>query len=272
MEDFAMNSMLPYKSNNIIFRISSSDSIGKFKQSQAMAFVQLARSDLNFDVSAREVVLLEYDRFSQWIYRMERVLQSAGEGHLSEQLREAVIESLNAEISTIDGILQANSSIFTTKVAVFTKIIHIYSSYFMSHKLRVDLDDQIHRAFKSLTDMVSNYLQHLLMCLHEYNANIIIKVRPPFISISDFELQLNSLDLSSVSDDAHKQFKCLGIRMKFFIENGCGKTYELKDYTFGSSLFDSIKQEFNSEDIELIPERLNKIDANSLNNKEISNA
>jgi len=82
--------MIKYQRNNITFRIASADAIGKFKSTQAHSFVQLARKELNFDEAAKETVLLEYDRLSQWIFRVERICLSSGEGRVAEQLQTAI--------------------------------------------------------------------------------------------------------------------------------------------------------------------------------------
>lgn len=239
--------MIRYQRNNIIFRIASSDAISKFKHAQAHAFVQLARSDLKFDISAREVVLLEYDRISQWLYRIERILQSSQEGEMSEQLRTAITESLHEELTVIQTVLETHTDVFDLRVTEYTKLIHEYSFPIIEDELDCKLNDTIDRGFASLSDLVSEYLQHLLLCLHEYNNNCILKNNPAFISVGEFSA-------SACSKQSVKKFIPSLKRLEFFKKQGCGDHYIFKNYTSQDDMFDQVVKSVKPAAVTLVPE------------------
>ena len=239
--------MIKYQRNNIIFRIASSDAISKFKHTQAHAFVQLARPEFSFDVSAREVVLLEYDRISQWLYRIERILQSVGEGEMPIQLRTAVMESFREEINVIETVLETHPEVFDAPVVEFAKLIHVYTFFLMEDQMACMMDDTIDRAFVELADLVSEYLQHLLICLHEYNSNCILRSATPFVSIGDFCLCIKK---------ANRRFLPIIKRIQFFKKMGCGDTYVFKNYSTHEDMFEKAVKALKSAEVTLIPEQL----------------
>ncbi len=211
-----------YQPNNIIFRIAASDAIGKFKSLQAQSFVQLARRELNFNTSAREVVLLEYDHFSQWLFRIERICVAAQEGPMSQALHSAIHESFREEIRTIETILATHPEVFSSDIVDFMKVIHGYSLSIIDRQMNDGTYETIERTFNRIVNVVSDYLQHVLTCLHELNSNIITRVRNPFICISDFLLK------GCTGDDC---LSPLLKRIQYFQSVGCGDEYVLKTYS-----------------------------------------
>ena len=178
--------MIKYQRNNIVFRIASANAISKFKATQAHSFLQLARKELNFNDAAREVVLLEYDRFSHWIFRLERICQSAGEVMMAQGLRDATVDSFDDELRVVENVLHAHPGVFSTEVIRFTKMIHSYALSMINEKFTIDEDTHIDETFAMMVQEVSNYLQHLLIVMHEFDNNIIKRNVPPFISADDF--------------------------------------------------------------------------------------
>lgn len=216
--------MIKYQRNNIVFRIASSDAIAKFKSVQAHALMQLARSDIGFDLAAREVVLLEYDRLSQWLYRMERILLAVGEGKIPEELRTAVLESFREEMIVVENVIDMHAEVFDKTAAQFTKMIHTYSFALIHEEMSKRMEQTIDRAYGALMDLISEYLQHLLICMHEYNNNIVTKKSEPFLSYGFYCAKLS---------DTPRHFDPIIRRAEFFVKNGVGTSFVFKNYANG---------------------------------------
>jgi hypothetical protein len=236
--------MIKYQRNNIVFRISSADAISKFKATQAHSFLQLTRRELDFDDAAKEVVLLEYDRFSHWLFRVERICQSAGEIAMSEALREATIDSFEDELAVIENVLKSHPSVFSPEVIKFTQMVHSYSAKMIAHRFAPREDKHIDETFAVIVGVISNYLQHLLITMHEFNNNIIKKITPPFISVADFCIE------DAVGAD---RFLASLTRAKFFTSHGFGSRFVLKDYS-RHHVYDDACEFFSSNDIQLVQE------------------
>lgn len=223
--------MVKYQRNNIIFRIASSDAIAKFKSVQAHALMQLARTDIGFDLAAREVVLLEYDRLSQWLYRMERILLAVGEGEMPETLRHAILESYREEMIVIENVIETHMDVFDSQVAAFAKMIHTYSFSLINEEMVKRMQQSIDRAYGELTDLVSEYLQHMLIAMHEYNNNLVTKKLPPFLSYSAYCARLKNTPY---------HFVPLIRRVEFFSKMGAGNEFVLKNYASEYAMHDEV--------------------------------
>lgn len=181
-----------YQRNNIEFRIVSSSAISQFKNLQASSFYQLARKELDFDESAKEVVLLSFDRLSQWLTRIERVCLSHfhnKNGQTIEYLTETILASFLDEQNVMMGVVETHPNIFDNRCQRFVKLIQLYTSLIFAAALRSKAHRGIDELFIFVVDLVSEYLQHMLLCMHEYNNNVIKKTTPAFITISDFSLR-----------------------------------------------------------------------------------
>ena len=213
-----------------MFRIASSNAIATFKSNQSNAFIQLARSELCFDVSAREVVLLEYDRASQWLFKIEKILQSIGEEEIQSQLKIAIIESFREEIIAIETILNIFKDVFDDNVVEFIKLIHSYAFEYAVEEMEECINGKIDRCFIALTEVLMHYLQHILFCLHEYNNNMIVKSETPFLSVGNFCLRKNG----------EKKFEPIRKRINYFKKYIKDKTYVLKIYSDENIFTDAV--------------------------------
>jgi hypothetical protein len=221
--------MIKYHRNNIVFRIASADAIGKFKQIQAHSFMQLSRKELCFDESAREAVLLEYDRLSQWIFRIEKICMYAGEDKVSAQLRNAILESFHDEIAVIESVLETNTEIFSRQVFEFMRTIHGYSNHITHDFVKAEMNFRTDQMYTAVVSTISNYLQHTLIALHEFNNNCITKTETPFVCLTDF------------CAESDTRFVGLSKRAMFFKSAGCGSTFVLKNYS-KPEYFDEAKE------------------------------
>lgn len=210
-----------YQRNNIIFRIASAAAISKFKSIQAYSFGQLTRRELCFDESAREAVLLSYDRFSQWIFRAERICLTvaAHSGVSTHELIVSFFASFLDEQRLILSVLESHPEVFPKSILKYLKLIHTYMWAFIEQKFFELEGVKIDILFTGVTDLVSKYLQHILIALHEFNANVVIKDNKQFISIADFP------------DDCNLRIQQCIKRLEFFAQNAPNKEYELKFYS-----------------------------------------
>jgi hypothetical protein len=236
--------MVRYQHNNIIFRIASSNAISKFKAVQAHTFVQLARKDLGFDDSTKEVVLLEYDRFSQWLFRIERICMAAQEGKMPPALRQAIKESCSEELRNVEVVLESYPDIFSPTISKFEQLIHSYSAQLIHDRMDRSMNETVDRAFEQVVEIVSDYLQHMLICLHEINNNCISKSSAPFICIADF---------CANCENPEERYYAIRKRAEFFKNLSGGDTYLLKDYT-NQNLFAEAKNYLSNYGVNLIEE------------------
>jgi hypothetical protein len=209
-----------YQRNNILFRIASASAISKFKSIQSHSFVQLTRRELCFDESAREAVLLAYDRFSQWIFRAERICLTVA-AHteiVSSELTNSFSASFLDEQRVILSVIESHPEVFPKSIFNFVKLIHTYMGAFIEQKLLAFEDSKIDVFFLEVTDLISKYLQHILVALHEFNANMVIQDDKQFISIADFPYDHNVCVEQCIK------------RLEFFARSVPNKVYELKFY------------------------------------------
>lgn len=208
-----------YRENNIVFRIASADALSRFKKVQAHSFIQITRKDIEFGRAAREVLLLSYDRFSNWLYRMERSFLMAHHGPMSEDLKRTAFMTLIDEFNTIEEVCERHAQIFDDRIRKFIRIIHHYSSVSIQLQFNKAFELDQDKAYAKMVDVVSSYLQHLLIAMHEYNNNL-LRGKNPFICISEFSL------LASVEPAMVVQ------RAKFFVEElGADISFEVKNFT-----------------------------------------
>jgi hypothetical protein len=102
----------------------------------------------------------------------------------------------------------------------------------------------IEAGFVELVSIMGEYLQHFLICMHEFNNNIIVKKTEPFLSIADF---CTSMEYAEKCD-----FPCVK-RAVFFVENGTSSTFILKNYS-SKDVFAQLSEVLAEKNISIIPE------------------
>lgn len=232
--------MIKYQKNNIIFRIASADAISKFKNAQAASFLQLTRKELRFNDAAKEAVLLEFDRFSQWIFRIERICLAAGEGYLTGQLKNSILDSVYDELNIVENVMESHRAIFDVRCLDFAKTVHLYSRRIIDKALTEALSLKIDQAFVTLVGIISDYLQHLLLSFHEYNGNVVKREEDPFICASKF-CAFAGID---------NKFIPLITRAKFYVANGSNTTFVLKNYV-EDNVFEDARLFFHENGIDV---------------------
>lgn len=237
--------MIPYLKNNLVFRIASADAISKFKNAQAQSFLQVSRKELMFDESAKEAVLLEFDRFSHLIFRVERVLASMEPTQISSSLIRVINHMFLEEFATIESVISSNPAIFKNNVPSYVNMIHTYTRNMYENVLCTALSNTTPKAFEKFAHDVNNYLQHFMVCMHEFNNNVIIKSEKAFLCITDFCINISEIKL--IEEMSLR-------RAHFFISNGCSKSFILKNYSQKEDIFDTLVSSFSKHDIVLSKE------------------
>lgn len=176
-----------YQQNNIEFRIASADATSKFKATQAHSFLQVCRREFQFDISAREVVLLSYDRFSGWLLKLERSFVTEHGRSLSPRMVRLAYDLFAEELNKIEEICMENPAIFKTDVCELLKVIHSYAKEVVAYAITKAQSISVPSAFVMLSEIISDYLQHVLIAMHEFNNNIVLK-KTPFIGVHHFSL------------------------------------------------------------------------------------
>jgi hypothetical protein len=212
---------LPYLQNNIIFRIASADALSKFKAAQAHSFIQVSRREFEFNESAREVLLLSYDRISTWVLRVERSFLSLGTDDINDEFRSRIINDLTELFRNTEEVLMDYTTVFDPELTNYTRMVHNYSVAILKNCLARELVPEVCKAYHNMLMVLTKYLQHLLLALHEYNNNVILK-RPPFICISEFSL---------VADDEALKFSSLISRACYFNDTFGQNNFTIKNYT-----------------------------------------
>jgi hypothetical protein len=212
---------LPYLQNNIIFRIASADAQSKFKAAQAHSFIQVCRSEFEFNEAAREVLLLSYDRISTWVLRVERSFLSLGSTPINGDFKARIIGDLAELFKSTEEVLLDHTSVFDAQLTDYVRMVHRYSGLILRNSLTRELSADVCKAYPNMLVVLTKYLQHLLLALHEYNNNIIRK-RPAFICVADFSL---------LTDDVALKYSSMISRACYFNDNFGLNTFTIKNYT-----------------------------------------
>jgi len=235
---------VPYLQNNITFRIASADAVSKFKAAQAHAFIQVSRREFEFGTTAREALLLSYDRFSIWVVRVERLFLSSTDNELTDELKGYIIDDLCELFGGIEDVLKTHGDIFDAQSVAYIKLIHAYSFKFISQAILSDQSRDICGLYTNMLSLLTLYLQHLLIALHEYNNNVTLKKQPFFICFSEF---------SRIARDEDDHC-CTAQRANFFKTEYGLKKFIIKNYIGDEAIDVKIINKLVALGVEILPE------------------
>jgi hypothetical protein len=207
-----------YRQNNVEFRITSATAISSFKATQAHSFLQITRKEFEFSLCSREVVLLCYERISQLLLQLERDFINEELHKPSQKLTAHVFKLFMEEI---EGVLKTSRNypdVFGDVTELLDVIID-YSQQIMGSAIVTAMNANSAKAFTNITQLFSEFLQHILISMHEYNNNVVQK-KNPFICVSRFSLLAKS-----------PRFISLSSRAQFFRDLLGNQTFCLKNYT-----------------------------------------
>ena len=176
-----------YRENNIIFRIASADALSNFKKIQAHSFLELTRKDIEFAKETREILLLSYDRFSNWLYRMEKgFLMSPRHAGVTEDLGKTCFSTLIEELNTIEEVCERHPDVFSPEIRKFISLIHHEAAGNIKTLFAKAFTLEQDRAYSKMVSICSDYLQYLLISVHEFNNNV-LKKKDGFLCVSQFD-------------------------------------------------------------------------------------
>ena len=239
-----------YKRNNIMLRIAASNAFARFKAQQAASFIQLARKELHFDIPAKELVLLEFDRFSSLCYTLEKMFISVHDRHIPDIVRSNVFDLVYREFTDIERIMDVHADTFTQDVRQFAKVVHEYSFGFLKVSIAHALQKKPEQALEECIDQISAYLQHLLLCMHEFNNNIVRKTQEPFISYTR----------TCGSDSYLCEINISLKRAEYFRAKTDATKFVFKNYSPSSDVFNELQAKFKEQGFTLVPEKIETTD------------
>ena len=153
-----------FQSNNIEFRIKSSKAIENFKNVQSFQLGQLVNGRFHFSPERRELLLLEYDICTRWLYEVEH---SIIENSVVDV--DTIVKLALKSHNTINDVIRRNPTRFDCG---FTKIfneIHFNSFNDFLSELETIPTVNICSFFRDLVDLVILHMNHSLIELHELN-------------------------------------------------------------------------------------------------------
>lgn len=206
-----------YRQNNIEFRIASADAIGRFKAAQANSLLQVCRKEFDFGVAAREVVLLSYDRFSSWLFAVEKAFLDEELQRPSTGLMQHVAKTFGETLYGIERTCAQNPNVFTPEISDFLSVLHRASLEVINDELDIEFRGRSSKEFSRIVELTTTYLEQILIAMHEYNNNIVLK-KSPFVCVSNFSR------LSA-------RFTPIKTRAHYFREHGVAGVFLLKNYT-----------------------------------------
>lgn len=165
-------------------------------------------------------------------------------GPLSEELKQTAFTTLIDELNTIEEVCERHPQIFDETIRKYIRLIHHYSATSIKNQFTDAFTLDQDKAYARMTDIVSNYLQHLLIAMHEFNNNV-LRGKDAFICISEFSIQ------SRVEPPTVVQ------RAKFFCELLGDLTFEVKNFTEQLDISDCV-QLLNDAGVKAFPEKGDK--------------
>ena len=165
-----------YAQNNINFRIVSSHTISKFKEAQAFDFNEINTAEYKdkFSKSTREIVLIEYDYWFNFLLEVERYfLQCGEEKKLQSCCVPHVKPILDQVFNYIEDILVSHDELFSSSLIEYVMKIHRIAREPLTDMLNELEGQTIFIAFPLVAKIISAYLQMIMFSMFEFNHNVI---------------------------------------------------------------------------------------------------
>lgn len=181
------NNDYPFIKNNIHFRMLSSSIIAAFKTKQAQDLQQVTRLEVKFAEPCREVLLLEYERVSRLLMALEYVCLKNGSNVVSDDVIADILNRVSKGISTIEMVIAEHSEIFAD-IGDYVGLMHSQAVPYIKDSIQTNLkDSSADTAFMAIARVLTDYMEHVLLSLHEYNSICYRSVEAPFICVSNFD-------------------------------------------------------------------------------------
>lgn len=240
-----------YASNNIEFRIVSSNAICQFKADQAFDFNELVHNPVyKFSHKSREILLLAYDTFFGYILQLEKCfVKHNNKNMITLDLLEEILSLYDACITNINTTLEEHSEFFDETCVEILKQTHKRFIFFARQQIAKVINTSIMIAFPTIVNTISDILNNLLYEIYEVDYLLYVDTQKckPFLSFSKICFEFYSYGIDILSER-------LQIYKKYF---PLLKNYTIKNYTpfkidtQNLSACDDIKCDFDLVDLTL---------------------
>lgn len=157
-----------FQSNNIDFRIVSSKAIEQFKNVQSFQLSQLVNGKFFFSTRRREILLLEYDLYTKWLFEIENLIIESGFIDL-----DIILELAEKTQLIMNTVMINNNEYFDSKFTNIWKDIHCNILDSMSYMIKEINTSDINLFFTQLVNLVITTMNHTLIEIHELNSIMI---------------------------------------------------------------------------------------------------
>jgi len=214
--------------NSIDFRIHSSKALEKWKNVQAFQLNQLINGRFYFGQYQREILLLNYDLWSKWLYQIEAFCIEVSNKKKQPITDPSDIEFISAITKKvhecIDRTIAENPEYFNEQFTKVWSAQHDNMREYMFNKIGTFTGISINTFFTACVDLITDIMQHSLIEIHEIdslcNSNKNSCGNIPFLIVNDFnEKAFQKFGKCLISERlaAYKQF--------FEIDEICVKNY-----------------------------------------------
>ncbi len=172
--------------NNIKYRISSGASIAKYKHSQAFLLTELSFNPYHeFSRVAKEILLLKYDVWFDFLCEVEQFLLVNSNKYVSEKCINIVLEMSADRVEYYHETMQDNPEVFNKSYLDTWEQVHEMSYNLLKRSIRDLQDLNASEFFDAMTERLINTMNHTLYELHE--CDIV------FFTTENLEFNLDSL-------------------------------------------------------------------------------
>lgn len=229
--------------NCIDFRIHSSKVLKEWKENQSFQLSQISEGKFFFSPDKKEILLLQYDLWSRFLYEIENYIIELMNLH-----NEKSSDIMKKE--DIDNIISLAEKTFTVyDNAISTNINKNFDSEFSGIWLRVHTktNKMIISQLKSLlgysyiifytmiTKFLSKMMHYTLMEIHEINSlckhnNSDINKEPPFLIVTPLDETYSKFYNTSLTHERYKVYKEFFDMSKVYFKNYSNEKIDIKTF------------------------------------------
>lgn len=199
-----------YLKNNIDLRIVTSLAKSQFLQTQHYYLKQIYENIDSFDEGTREIILLNCEVWFKYLCRLERFFIFTS----NELDKRYIITEFKITYIEIQDVIRTNIIVFgyadeytllfkqTTDI-VFDALRLLLDQFELKHLDTKDI-------YKKISQLLSLYIQSIVYIMHELQ-NLKTKKELPFLSMTDFCLELFKFDIYPIIERAKMYNRFFGI-------------------------------------------------------------
>ena len=214
-------------SNSIEFRIHSSKSLERWKNVQSFQLNQLVNGKYYFSQDVKEILLLNYDLWSKWLYEVEnycieingmcqtnctstdksneKCKSRSGETKVIDENIEFVDVLVDKVTEEFNHVVFKNQKCFKKELLVAWEKQHAASIRHMKEEMKLLVNASLPFFFAILVDLISKVLQHALIEIHEIENLIAFRNGKtkdcPFLVVDAFDKKnLNNPNVYSIKE------------------------------------------------------------------------